>query len=131
MDVQYFINKFEAIPEEEWTVGTQQDKSGRRCAYGHCMPVKEKSRGCMAYSGYGHETEEGVALKHLFSSFFTWIDSVPTVNNGSSSSYRQPTPKQRILAALRDIQSHEEQDKAVLDTEKLLSETKKQPILVQ
>lgn len=49
---QYFIDKFEAIPEENWCISS--------------------------------------------------------VNDGLDERYQQPTPKQRILAALRDIQKEQE-----------------------
>ena len=34
--LEYFISKFEAIPENLWTVGTFEDDKGCKCAYGHC-----------------------------------------------------------------------------------------------
>lgn len=33
-NVEYFIAKFEAIPEDKWCVNTQEDEKGRRCAAG-------------------------------------------------------------------------------------------------
>lgn len=35
-DLEYFIKKFEAIPEDQWTAGVFMDDDGRCCAYGHC-----------------------------------------------------------------------------------------------
>lgn len=64
-DVTYFIKKFEAIPEEDWIINQQQDKRGRRCAYGHCMPVGYKPLGEDYWVGGrlpGHETPEGKSL---------------------------------------------------------------------
>lgn len=34
-NIQYFIDKFEAIPEENWCTGTLKD-GNRLCAFGHC-----------------------------------------------------------------------------------------------
>lgn len=96
MTAQYFIEKFEAIPEEKWTVGEYED-GGRCCALGHC--------GVRA----GHPlTPEEDALTMLFlkaDAENTLI--VSRVNDGFDPRYPQPTPKQRILAALRDIAAKE------------------------
>jgi len=34
--VDYFIEKFSAIPEEMWTVGETEDIDGKKCALGFC-----------------------------------------------------------------------------------------------
>jgi hypothetical protein len=85
---QYFIDKFEAIPEEEWCTGAISYE-GKHCAYGHC--------------GYMHtHTDESSALRGLFQKLerFTFVTEV---NDCKEAPYLQETPKQRILAALRDI----------------------------
>lgn len=93
-DVDYFINKFEAIPEDKWCTGNYIDKAGNHCALGHCG-----ERAVL-----GGLTEEAKALSGLF----TQIDDEPAgVNDGHSDAYNQPTPKQRILSALRDIKAKE------------------------
>lgn len=58
-DVDYFINKFEAIPEEMWCVGLWVDSEGRKCALGHCMDAKANIIGCHFYR------EEQIALKNI------------------------------------------------------------------
>jgi hypothetical protein len=85
-DVDYFIRKFEAIPEELWCIGQYTDGEGRYCALGWCRRSGDEN-------GYAEE----VALERI-SPFF-----VPDVNDGHDERYQQPTPKQRVLAALRDI----------------------------
>jgi hypothetical protein len=40
-DVDYFIDKFEKIPEELWCISIRHDGGGRSCAYGHCRPSAE------------------------------------------------------------------------------------------
>lgn len=87
-DVDYFIEKFEAIPEESWCT-EEFEKDGACCAFGHCGTRDFKS------------TIEAIELAHLFSN----LDDiyVVCVNDGSEPMYSQPTPKQRILAALHDI----------------------------
>lgn len=107
-DVDYFINKFKAIPEFLWITGTIGNVGGPRCANGHCMG-----------SNHGDYTDESAALHNVFSAIVvhddngesTWKwDTEPgysytadRINNGQTLKYRQPTPKQRILAALSDI----------------------------
>ncbi len=78
----YFIAKFEAIPDELWCVNHYAGPGGSHCAIGHCE---------------GIHSAEADALRGL----------LPTpaagINDGNSSKYQQPTPKARILAALRDL----------------------------
>lgn len=115
MDVQYFIDKFEAIPEEKWCIGIQVDEEGRRCALGHFLPkeyintrVWLNAPSLNGYSTCGAETKEGRAMCILFPG---GAHGIARINNGYNIVYQQPTPKQRILAALRDIQSNEREAK--------------------
>jgi hypothetical protein len=92
--VDYFIAKFKAIPEEKWCVEAYKDDSGRCCALGHCM---------------AEDTPEVEASFESIYGLFTRIFAGPTtVNDGRDPRYPQPTPKQRILAALRDIKAKQE-----------------------
>ncbi len=90
--IQYYLDKFEAIPEEKWTTG--QFISGdeeRFCAYGLCGATPKLGL-----------TDEAEALRTLF--FKAGFQFSPAlVNDGVDPSYQQPTPKQRILAACRDV----------------------------
>lgn len=108
-DVNYFINKFEAIPEEKWL----PNQFG--CAYTHCGQYGE---------GY---KDEAPALSKLFETLhplsknqikrdiegsryhgWSWLVAVINDNNCMNDTpYKQPTPKQRILAALYDIRDSE------------------------
>lgn len=103
-DVNYFIKKFEAIPEDLWITGLyySRDRSGF-CALGHCG-VTEIDR-----------TEEADALESLFISNLRDIQKVhikvrlvASINDGLIDKYKQPTPKKRILAALYDIKKIQE-----------------------
>jgi hypothetical protein len=91
--VDYFIEKFSAIPDEKWWTGDYENK-GRFCALGHCG--EKFMRGGM--------TEESMALGRLFEEYL--ICAVASVNDGKGL-YPQPTPKARILAALQDIKAKE------------------------
>lgn len=87
---QYFIAKFEAIPENDWCTGNIENVDGQRCAIGHCVQS----------DGDSLNEEEIDALKWLFISNGHKID---LVNDRIDQDYKQATPKQRVLAALRDI----------------------------
>lgn len=92
-NAEYFLSKFEAIPEEMWIIKdfTNVDCT-KHCAVGHCANWK---------NGVGTSTSETKPLCRLFD----LIKEYPTrVNDGESIHYPQPTPKLRILAALREIQ---------------------------
>lgn len=124
-NVDYFINKFSAIPEELWS-RYQFIEQERRCANGHCG-VRHISS--MAIN----ETDESRALQQLFSILKitdltennmavmdggysgnrmppTYSLKAAVINRGESNEYQQPTPKQRILAALRDIRAMQEKE---------------------
>lgn len=90
--VDYFIQKFEAIPEEKWTTQVYRDGDSC-CVLGHCG----------VYNVY---TDEANALSKII--LDNLHRSVADINDGFSSTFTQPTPKARILAALRDIQKKQE-----------------------
>lgn len=83
---QEFIDFFEAIPEENWTVGIGDVKAGKTCSYGHLKNLAGRP--------------EWHLLADNFDSLLT--RSAPEINDGKDKQYQQSTPKQRILAALRD-----------------------------
>ena len=79
-NVDYFIKKFEAIPESKWCTQKIDNGNGQYWALGHC-------------DGWG----EFDSLSELLGG------KAALTNNGNNPIYQQPTPKQRILAALYDI----------------------------
>lgn len=87
----FFIQKFEAIPEEKWCVGDYFNEQGQYCALGFTM---KKS---------GGSANESFCLSELFGVHGAL--SVTHVNDGKDVRYPQATPKQRILAALGDIKN--------------------------
>lgn len=109
--VDYFINKFEAIPESRWTTNFF-DQDDKYCANGHCgMRESELEK-----------TREALALAELLKPLkrSTWsryggdpiYEVTANINDGETAEYPQPTPKQRILAALYDIKAMREKEKA-------------------
>lgn len=115
--VDYFIQKFEAIPESKWVSSILFD-NGRSCANGHCGVRHWKQNDSMRNDHYFKTTKESMALvpifKHLKCDRNTdhveyYSDIAATINNGSDKRYQQSTPKQRILAALHDIKKLQQQ----------------------
>jgi len=96
-DVDHFINKFEAIPDKRWFVGFyydyDNDDKTKCCVMGHCG---------IGIPGSGRSSDEGNALFELFRILEL---HPPAVNDGNNNNYSENTPKQRILAALRDIKN--------------------------
>jgi len=88
-DKNYFISKFEAIPEDRWITRDLADDAGRCCAFGHCG-VRHVEPG-------PNDSEEADALAALLQ------HRTALINDGDTEEYQQPTPKQRILAALNDL----------------------------
>lgn len=90
MNVDYFIKKFEAIPDALWCTGFYIQNE-RRCATGHC----------------GYYGTAGMIIPkeaHAFWDLFKKLEIIPSrVNDGEHPDYQQPTPKARILTALRDL----------------------------
>lgn len=90
--IEYFIKKFETIPEEEWFVGdyTNPVNSKQRCVFGHC--------GCNK-KGMFMPNDETNALVNLTD----YKEKLTLINDGKIDKYLQPTPKQRVLACLNDL----------------------------
>lgn len=93
--LEYFIKKFEAIPEEKWTTGEFVDRDGCMCAYGHCGRTQSNNG-----------TKESDALAELILK----LDEVmprhlANVNDGMFGTESQygSTPKQRVVNYLKSI----------------------------
>lgn len=113
-DVDYFIKKFEAIPENKWLIGGYVARVfkgttyiEKMCALGWCGARSN-------HSNSGNTTREAAALFRIFTV------AIAPINDGLNINYQQPTPKQRILAALYDIkakqQSTEPKEKVIYKT---------------
>ena len=82
---RYFIKKFDAIPDRNWTTDNYQNGDAY-CSMGHC-----------GESNNGRSEES-----RLFANLFFGGPNVININDGDSKEYQQATPKARILAALKD-----------------------------
>jgi hypothetical protein len=99
-DLDYFIAKFEAIPEEKWTV-KKFERDGKCCALGHCG-----FRENVQESGFvtNSLTGEGQALRSLAPDIILINDGINDLANYA------PTPKQRVLKHLRALKHMEAKD---------------------
>ncbi len=94
-DANYFIKKFEKIPDNKWTTGKFVDKKGRKCALGHCGRTN---------SGFSGRIKESSLLSSLFIDMFGFsVAQVNDNNNFKMYSHLGKTPKERILVALYNI----------------------------
>lgn len=100
-DVDYFIKKYKSIPEEKWCIESRLTEDGRRCAHGHCY---------IGEADFLAQNKEENALIEIAENYKSITGGVgfATINNGWDEKYKQPTPKQRILAALYDIKKLQE-----------------------
>lgn len=115
-NVEYFIAKFEAIPENKWCVGALQDHD-RCCAQGHCGVTRENH--LVRYN----RASESYALIHIMGGFvYDGTINAALINNGCAPKYQQETPKQRILAALYDIRDKELSEANLKEASKIVSE---------
>jgi hypothetical protein len=87
----YFIAKFEAIPEGLWCTN-DFSSNGAHCARGHCGESHQK------------ETDESKALVAVAAKVIGNGLEIAEVNDGDHRDYKQSTPKERVLALLKDAQ---------------------------
>lgn len=94
--LDYFIEKFEAIPEDEWCTQLYVNENNQCCALGHCGVTFEKG----SVEGITLNT---LSIKALNSPNTGNYMSIINVNDGEHPKYQQDTPKQRVLAFLKDL----------------------------
>lgn len=104
-DVNYFIEKFEAIPEEYWCIGSFGN-GGIHCAFGHC--------GMRSYTDILSDVAEADALNKI-------SNDIVDVNDGYSQKYKGQYPKERILSLLYDIRDKELSEANVNATRELIN----------
>ena len=90
MDYNYFINKFTAIPEEDWAQGDYVDRAGRCCALGHCGVRND------------NEFQARLIEAHTLQSIAPAIVEVndDTLDNDGYGD----SPKSRVIAYLKELQ---------------------------
>ena len=102
--LDYFIKKFEAIPENHWFVGSLTNGS-QYCALGHCG---------------GYYTEEAKALDSIVRRANPGVYSISDINDLSGMYGRYgKTPKERVVNFLKEVR---EENKAVNIVNEILNE---------
>lgn len=94
--VDYFLTKFTAIPEDKWCQNEYKNAAGQHCAFGLCGASN-------TIFGPASFPEEAKALDAMFNRHLGV--SVPNLNDGHIMRFTQATPKQRILAGLKEIKN--------------------------
>lgn len=96
-DLEYFIAKFEAIPEDKWTTRTFDDGNGCYCAYGHCGDRLGKEDG-----------KESMALsKIIMDKGQAFPFHLADINDGNDNFIDEygSTPKQRVVNYLKSLRT--------------------------
>lgn len=85
------IAHMEATGEDSWQMDVVRSKDGtKNCFFGHLFAM-------------GGDDKRGSELWNAFEERWATTYMIYPVNDGTHSRYGQPTPKQRILAYLRNL----------------------------
>ncbi len=106
--IDYFISKFEAIPEDKWVIGVVRTNDGRCCAMGHCGVTYSDNIGFGSDSYWVSTKEANALLKILGADIEGDEDShssdiwklIYTINDATNN-----TPKKNILEHLRKLKN--------------------------
>jgi hypothetical protein len=114
----HFIEKFTKIPNRKWTT----DKLWKeitifgipmitaKCALGHCLTyvrVKDYNKNF----GYLHDDDSKIEINKLIMLFYINLNiEAYKINNSKIDIYNQEKPKERILAALKNIKNKLEKE---------------------
>lgn len=88
--IDQIISYMEGTTEESWCMDVVKTKDGRNCFYVHLFDLGGGDNG-------------GSGLMNLFEKVFATTYMLYPVNDGEDPNYPQSTPKQRVLAYLRDL----------------------------
>jgi len=102
MNAEYFIKKFESIPDDHWCVNhfVNPENINQMCALGHCG---ERLDDPPPLPGANYFNDEAHQLKALFHSISY---NIRDVNDGTfGCEGLGKTPKERVLKVLRLIKS--------------------------
>lgn len=92
--IQEIIDYMESTPEESWCTDVVR-KENTNCFFGHLFSMgKDDREGNILWGGF----EESWATTYM----------IYPVNDGQNPKYQQPTPKQRVIAYLKDLRDGKE-----------------------
>lgn len=120
-----FIAWVESIPEDQWCNNNQTDPYGRHCFHGF-LSIIDYGEAYLAFPGTGK-------ISNFFADTFTTRHNrspIACINNGNEWDckhwglpyYNNPTPKQRVLAFLRDEYAHIKKLELNLEKEEIKEE---------
>lgn len=90
------IAYIESVDEDSWQVDRVRSADGtKNCFFGHLFNM-------------GADDAHGSALWNIFEDRWATTFMIYPINDGTEPSYQQETPKQRILAYLRQLAAGEE-----------------------
>lgn len=100
--INFFIEMFSAIPEEKWIEHEYINSNHCACALGHCILYDRETLANELI--YSNSSPTAQRLRDLFRRY----NCTPNdVNDGFDRDFQQPTPKQRVLAALEHFKKIE------------------------
>ncbi len=105
--LQEIIDYMETTKEESWCVDVVRTKDQKNCFFGHLVNMESDPR-------------EGQFLWDIFEECIATTYMIFPVNDGENKDYQQPTPKQRVIAYLKDLR-----DKKTPTTQDLMREYEK------
>ena len=103
-EIQSLINYLENTQEESWRTDTVRSKDGKTsCVMGHIFNF---GGGDGNIDEYG--TNGGTRAWDFFEEAWATTYMIYPVNDGESKKYTQNTPKQRVLAYLKNLRDKKE-----------------------
>jgi hypothetical protein len=102
-DIDFFINFFEGLPDEQWLVGARH-RGSRRSAEGFLANTDRPAWYALTELAskmvvhFSVDPDKGQQVKSS-------LQIIDAINDGETIEYQQATPKERVLAALRDLKA--------------------------
>lgn len=88
--IQEIIDYMEATPEDSWLTGYVRATDQRNCFFGHLFNMEQ-------------DQKEANHLWNWFEEMYATTYMIYPVNDGEAPEYQQPTPRQRVIAYLKDL----------------------------
>ena len=92
--IQEIIDYMESTPEESWCTDVVRTDN-KNCFFGHLFSM-------------GKDDKEGNELWGMFEEGWATTYMIYPVNDGENPKYQQATPKQRVIAYLKDLRDGKE-----------------------
>lgn len=90
LTIEAVIEYMEATTEESWCTKVVRTEQGGNCFFGHLFAM-------------GKDQEESNLLWDWFENCYSTTYMIYPINDGEHSGYQQPTPKQRVIAYLKNL----------------------------